>query len=147
MLGKTPQKFPYLYYESKIRDSAINKPKKGYVVEFEKMPKFYDEILPKLGLNKKEAFDFKDYWEKILPHSPYYFVGIMDENAIEKIEPLTISPKPSTIIRVRLYFEALDKFISVEQPVMEAKVRDGFTVAEWGGLVKVDKNHPFTCSQ
>lgn len=139
--------YNYLYYESKIRDSAINKPKKGYVVKFDGLPKFYDSILPKLGLTIKEALDFKDYWQKVLPYSPYYFVGLMDEKDIEKIEPLTISPKPNIIIRIRFYFEALDKKILVQEPVIERKVRNGFTVVEWGGLVKVDKNHPFTCSE
>ncbi|MCL5019384.1 MAG: hypothetical protein M1426_02760 [Patescibacteria group bacterium] len=139
--------YDYLYYESKIKDSEINKPKEGFVVAFDNLPSFYNQVLPKLGLNAKETKDFKDYWEKYLPESPYYFVGLMDEKSIEKIEPLNVNPAPDSIIRVRFYFEALDKKIDVKEPLISTPVRSGYTLVEWGGLVKVDKDHPFTCSQ
>ncbi len=141
------KEYEYLYYESKIKDVEIQKPTKGYVVRFDELVKLYTTILPQLGLSDKETQDFKDYWLKVLPYSPYYFVGIMEPLAIEKIEPLTITPKPTTIIRVRLYFEAQDTIKVVEPPVLVAQKRNGFTVSEWGGIVKVDKNHPFSCSQ
>lgn len=139
--------YDYLYYESKIKDSEINKPKEGFVVPYYDLPVFYNSILPKLGLVENETVDFKEYWEKVLPYSPYYFIGLMAEKDIEKIEPLTFSKKPSTIIRVRFYFEALNNLMAVKAPTIITPIRKGFTVVEWGGLVKVDKNHPFTCSQ
>jgi len=139
--------YDYLYYESKIRTSEINKPANGFVVTFSQLPNLYSEILPKLGLSEKETIDFKEYWEKTLPYSPYYFVGIMNEENIEKIEPLTVDPKPHTIIRVRLYFEALNKEIKVDKPELKMPKREGFILSEWGGIVKVDKDHAFTCSQ
>lgn len=139
--------YDYLYYESKIRDSEINKPKEGFVIAFNQLPQFYSNLLPKLGLSEKETLDFKEYWEKVLPYSPYYFIGLMKEKDIEQIEPLTIDPKPDTIIRVRLYFEALNTLISIQRPKIITPEKKGFTIVEWGGLVRVDKNHPFTCSQ
>lgn len=141
------KKYPYLYYESRILDSAIERPGEGYVVLYNDLPELYNELLPKLGLTQKETQDFKDYWDKILPKSRYYFVGIMSKSAINKIEPLTISPKEDTIIRVRLYFEALAEAKKVPEPIIIRQERKGFTVVEWGGLVKTDKDHPFTCSQ
>lgn len=139
--------YTYLYYESAIRDSEINVPQKGFVVEYEKLSNFYKDILPRLGFLDTESKDFINYWQNILPKFPYYFVGLLEDQDIEKIEPLTISPKPTTIIRVRFYFKGLDKKIEVEEPVVKTFKRTGFTVVEWGGLVKTDKNHPFTCSQ
>lgn len=139
--------YPYLYYESKIKDSEIEKPRMGFVAEFSDLPKLYDEVLPKLGLMEKEATDFKNYWGKVLPYAPYYFVGVMSDESIEQIEPIKITPKPQTTIRVRLYFESLNKPIQVEEPYISKPERSGFTVIEWGGLVKTDPDHPFTCSQ
>ncbi len=141
------EKYPYLYYEAKIRDEYIVKPKTGYVVQSEDLKILFQTLLPKLGLNQKEMKEFKDYWEKALPKSPYYFVGVMDQKSIDQIEPLDINPNPDSIIRVRLYFEMLEKSISVKQPVITTPQRNGFTVVEWGGMVKTDKNSPFTCSQ
>jgi hypothetical protein len=139
--------FPYLYYEGKIADSVIEKPEKGYVIAYDKLASFYDELLPKLGLNAKESREFKEYWLKALPKSPYYFVGLILEDQLNINEPLTISPKEDTMIRVRLYFEALDTFKDVEEPKIKTPARKGFTVVDWGGLVKTDKDHPFTCVQ
>lgn len=137
-----------LYYESKIHDSATKIPTQGYIRKYEDLDKLYKDVLPKLGLNEKESNAFRDYWLKALPKAPYYFVGIMDEASIDFIEPLTISPKPDTIIRARVYFKALEKPIDVQEPVLQdIPLRNGFTVVEWGGMVKTDKDHPFTCSQ
>jgi hypothetical protein len=139
--------YRYLYYESKIKDDELEHLSTGYVVQFDKIPQLFSTILPLMGLEKKEIADFKTYWENALPFSPYYFVGVMPIEAIDRIEPLTISPKQDTIIRVRLYFEALNAWKAVPVPTLLSQKREGFTVVEWGGLVKVDKNHPFTCSQ
>lgn len=139
--------YPYLYYEAMIPDSEFKKPTKGYVVKKSEISSLFNEILPKLGLSVSESKEFKDYWQKSLPLSSYYFVAIMDKEAIENIESLVVSPKPKTVIRVRLYFELLDKPINVEKPAIITPKRDGFTLVEWGGMVKRDKDHPFTCSQ
>lgn len=142
------QTYPYLYYESKIMDSWISSPTEGFVIAFEDLPKLYSNLLPKLGLSQKETADFKEYWEKALTSAPYYFVGVMDNSAIELIEPLEINPKPDSILRVRLYFQALDESFKVNKPKLSSvPERSGFSVVEWGGMVKNDPDHPFTCSQ
>lgn len=140
--------YPYLYYESKIHDSEVKVPTTGYVRSYSDLQAFFTFILPQTGLNVSEAKEFNDYWVKALPYAPYYFVGFMDSTSIDHIEPLTISPKPDTIIRVRAYFKALEKPTVVTEPkLLEPSNREGFTVVEWGGMVKTDMNHPFTCSQ
>lgn len=144
--------YPYLYYESKIRDEVIKKPERGWVVRFEDLEKTYRDILPKLGLNKEQTGDFIDYWKKALPYSAYYFVGVIDPENVNYIERLEITPKPDYINRVRIYFEALDQFKEVQSPDLSAKdsqlmTNDSFRVDEWGGMVKRNKDHPFTCSQ
>jgi hypothetical protein len=139
--------YPYLYYEAKIQDDAIQKPDTGYVVTYDHLDSLYARVLPQLGLNPQETKDFIAYWHGILPKSSYYFVGVMSEPSIDAIEPLTISPKPDTIVRIRLYFQPLSSHREVKAPEIKPIVRNGFTVVEWGGLVKRDAGHPFTCSQ
>lgn len=142
------QKYSYLYYEDKIHNAAIDKPSEGFVVEYKDLPNLYNNLLPKLGLSEKEIQDFKGYWQRVLPASAYYFVGVMSDDAIAKIEPMKISPKPDTTIRVRLYFKALDKKIDVKQPLIIPVNRpdSGFVASEWGGMVE-SKDGKFTCSQ
>lgn len=139
--------FPYLYYEGKIPDKVVEKPKTGFVKRYEELSAFYDTLLPTLGLNRTEIKEFKTYWLKALPKSPYYFIGLIPQEQLDANEPLTITPKEDTMIRVRLYFEALKESKSVIAPKLQTPQRNGFTVVDWGGMVKADKKHPFTCVQ
>ncbi len=152
-----PTTYPYLYFESKVPDQIIKKPTKGWVIQSESSEWFgplqtrLESILPQLGLNTVQTKDFVDYWKKALPYSQYYFIGIIDQSNVDQIERLEITPKPDSINRVRIYFERLDAPKQVESPVLEAKSfklqASSFNVVEWGGMVKNDPNHPFTCSQ
>ncbi len=143
----------YLYFESKIRDEVIRKPQKGWVVKYADLEKLYKEILPKLGLNATQEKDFIGYWTKALSKDPsaYYFVGIIDQSNVDEIEKLEITPKPDFINRVRFYFERLDAPKTVEAPDLTGNLgtadNSQFRVVEWGGMVKNDPDHPFTCSQ
>ncbi len=143
--------YDYLYYESRVPDYLISKPEKGFVVKYDDLPSLYTEILPKLGLNAQQTQDFTDYWKKALKRAPYYFVGVMDQDNINFLEPLAITPKPDFINRVRVYFEALDQYKKVAPPELKSagdfSIGNGFRVVEWGGMIKNDKDHPFTCSQ
>lgn len=140
--------YPYLYYEAKINDQDFKKPETGWVVRTEKLPALYAKILPQLGLNKKEQTDFTNYWNKALPKSPYYFVGIIDKNQRDYLEPLDVTPAPQTSIRFSLFFEALNSPKEVKEPVLgNTPKRSGFTLVDWGGMIKLKPGTPFTCSQ
>lgn len=155
--------YPYLYYESKIPDQLIEKPKDGLTVSYNQLASTFDLLMPKLGLNSTQVKDFKEYWLKALPYSPYYFIGAISEENINSFEPLDITPKPDYNNRVRIYFEALSKKLSFEardnndsapslnylseilRPNLDNK--SGFRMVEWGGMVKRDPLHNFTCSE
>jgi len=141
--------YPYLYYESKLLTSEIKAPKEGYVVAYNDLPDLYKRLLPTLGLSPKELADFSSYWKDVLPVSSYYFVGIMNEEQINHLEPMSIVPQPAQTLRIRLYFEALKAPKSVQAPSLAPVQRSttGFTVVEWGGIVKTNGNTSFTCSQ
>lgn len=140
------KEYPYLYYESAIENKYISKPEKGYYVEYQNLSFLFDELLYKMGLNGKEIYDFKEYWLKALKYSPYYFVGVMNNQEIEKIEPWEITPMPDSTIRVRLYFEPSLTKLDIEKPILPGYKRSGFSVVEWGGLVR-DPENKFVCSQ
>lgn len=139
------KEFPYLYYEADIPSILIPKPETGYVINGSNLQVFLNDLLPKMGLNNKETQEMADYWADSLPKSPYYFVGIIPEKVLDSIAPLDIRPKPATTIRVALYFEALNTFEKVTAPTLISKERMGFSVVEWGGILKTDK--PFVCLQ
>lgn len=137
--------YDYLYYEAQIPDTLVAKPKEGFVVSYNKLSSLFSTLLPKLGLNEKETSQFSDYWLKSLPKSLYYFVGIVDSANLDSIAPLSINPTPNSTIRVTLYFEALPEKAYVNQPAIIPTSRNGFSVVEWGGILKTDPTHPFSC--
>lgn len=139
--------YPYLYWEASLPDKLIKEPKEGYVVTTKELEPLFKKMLPTLGLNAKESKEFSEYWLKTLPESPYYFVGVMPQNEVNYLAPLKIEPQPDRILRVTLYFKALDQKVSVKEPKLAGFNRNGFTVTEWGGLFKADKAHKdFTCA-
>lgn len=146
-LNSQPITNNYLYYESKILDSEIQKPTQGWITTPAEMENLFDRILPELGLNNKEAKDFKDYWLNKLPDSPYYFVGLIEKPQRDYLETLKVTPNPDTSIRFSLYFEMLDQPKSVTEPAINTPNRNGFTLVDWGGMVKLHPETPFTCSQ
>ncbi|MBI2031949.1 MAG: hypothetical protein HYT08_05025 [Candidatus Levybacteria bacterium] len=145
MITYNQGQYDYLYYEAEIPDSEIKKPTEGFIVGMNKIKPFLESLLPKLSLNEKESEQFVDYWVSVLPDSPYYFIGVISRKTLDSIAPLSFSPKPDTIIRVTLYFEALGKTIDVKEPIINPIKRQGFTVVEWGGIFKKDINHNFSC--
>ena len=67
-----------------------------------------------------------------MQQNPYNLItfqtDVYTENAL-----LKISPEPDSILRVFMAYEALQKPITVEEPIIEPFTRNGFTVVEWGG--------------
>lgn len=139
------KQFDYLYYEAQIPDTEIQEPNEGYVVEYNGLEGLFNSILPKLGLNKKEEIQFEKYWLKVLPKAPYYSVKIIDEQNLDHITPLTFSIKPDSIKRVTLSFAPLDQKTNLPAPTILPFKRTGFTVIEWGGIFKRNKNYNFSC--
>jgi len=132
--------YSYLFYEANIK--RIKVPTQGWVVKSSELNKLFTDILPKLGLNKAEAQDFTDYWvSKLLFHSlptnsPYYYVGLLDREQLDKIEEIQFSQNPDNFIRLRFVFEALPGPQSVQPPTLPTLPdRTGFTAVDWGGIL------------
>lgn len=129
--------YPYLYYETEVAGYKI--PEEGFVFETPRIGKELGKIVSDLGLNQKETNEFVAYWEERFGkevNKKYMFVGIIPEEEINRVVPLNISPKPKTLLRVRLYFKPLDAKLTPVKPFIQAvSQRLGFTVVEWGGIL------------
>jgi len=132
---KTGQKYDNLFWEG----YGLSYPEisEGWVVKKVDLGNFLDTKLSYLGLNIKEISDFKDYWLAKLSSQPYYAISFLTKAQFDSLAPLEISPLwPSTLIRVMMTAQGLDKPISLpEQKLIQAPPRNGFTVVEWGGAL------------
>ncbi len=130
----TGNTYPYLFWEG--RGGIYSTPKKGFVIPSYEVRSFLIEKLTKLGLNQKEQSDFIEFWEPRMTGSPYFFVTFLGNQAMDNIAPLTISPKPDSVIRILMDFTPLQVPISVEGYDIKTPMRKGFTVVEWGGVLR-----------
>jgi hypothetical protein len=90
--------------------------------------------LTEQGLKPNEINDFMDYWQPRLPQTAYVRLTWFTTKQMDQLAPLTISPKPTTSIRVFLDFQGLDRQIPLTKQHLSAPARKGFAVVEWGGL-------------
>ena len=75
-------------------------------------------------------------WEPKLDKAPYYFITFHKREFIDKYAPLQVFPQPDTVIRILMDYKPLDKYIDVEDIEIITPKREGFTVVEWGGLIR-----------
>jgi len=97
---------------------------------------FLIEKLAKLGLNAKETADFIEFWEPKMQGSPYYLIGFYGNAVMNQLAPFSISPKPEALIRILMDFQPLAKPIKVQGYEIRTPERKGFTVVEWGGVLR-----------
>jgi hypothetical protein len=87
-------------------------------------------------LNAVETKDFIEFWEPRMQGSPYYKVSFHGTQTMNELAPLTITPTPDTVIRVLMDFRPLAKKISIPEQRLGHIPRNGFTVLEWGGVLR-----------
>jgi hypothetical protein len=131
---KTGKVYPYLFWEGPLADYQMSE--KGFAVKRENVKKFFEEKLSHIGLNTKEINEFTDFWVRRMKQKPFYFITFTINSDMDKLAPLSIEPKPDTIIRVLMDFEALDENKSVKEQELPKINRNGFTVIEWGGVLE-----------
>lgn len=131
------KKYPYLFWEGSS-DVNYKQSEQGWVIKKDKLNSFLDDKLRKLGLIPKEIKDFKEFWipEMTKNNKPYYFITFLPQRKINQLAPLTIRPKPDTIIRVMMDYRELEKYEEVGRFSIKTPKRNGFTAVEWGGMLK-----------
>lgn len=131
---KTKKEYPYLFWESKDKDTEIDM-SKGFVTPVKDLEKFFTEKLTALGLNEKEIADFNEFWIPSIEAEgkKYVFITFYDQARIDAEAPLTVKPAPDSVIRVYFDHKTLDKPVKVEPQELTANERKGFAVVEWGG--------------
>jgi len=127
--------YPYLFWEGG-KDGITPTPAQGFVVAKADVASTLDEKLALFGLNEPERKDFIAFWAPRLSQAPYYFITFDPRSDIDRTAPLTVTPTPDTIIRVLMDYKPLTAPISVTPLQITSTPRIGFTVVEWGGILR-----------
>jgi len=129
-------RYPYLYWSGTIKGVAYPKASGGWAVSRDELPAFLAKRIRDAGLNEKEATDMAAYWTPVLlaKNAPYYRISFLQTRELNAFAPMTITPRPDTVIRLFLDWEPLTGSVRIEPQDLQAPQRNGFTVVEWGGL-------------
>lgn len=126
--------YDYLFWEGQGQEYPIID--SGKVVETKYIEQTLRNDLAQLGLNQQESTDFMEFWLPKMPITSYVRLTWLGTAQMNKLAPLFVEPKPDTMIRIFLDFEGLDKPINISPQKLSAPERKGFTLIEWGGLLK-----------
>jgi len=91
-------KYNYLYYAVKVYNYKFNK--KGWIVKWDKIEKFFNEKLDYIGFNKQEKKDFLDYWKGKYNKDSYYFISFKFNEDFGKYSKLKLTKKYNKLFRV-----------------------------------------------
>lgn len=128
--GKT---YPYLYWEGNT-DVFNFDMTQGFVVPGKDSAAFLTKELTIMGLHKNEIAAFLQYWVPKLQNNPYSLIHFAGSD-YTKMAPLSISPKPDSVLRVFMAEEPISQPVAVTPQHFKTFHRSGFTVVEWGGTV------------
>jgi len=109
---------------------------KGFVVAQSDLSNSLKSDIKQLGLNEKESADFLAFWLPKMPTTPYVRLSWFTTDQMNELAPLVILPRPDTAIRIFLDFQGLNNKISLPVQKLTTIQRKGFTVVEWGGLLR-----------
>ena len=129
------QSYPYLFWEGLGKGIYPDYRDQGVVISREKLVETLTSQLNSLGLTEKESADFMEFWQPRLPKTPFTRLTWLGTPAMNELAPLSISPKPDTLIRIFLEFEGLKYQKELIPQRLSSVKREGFTVVEWGGLL------------
>jgi len=125
------KEYSYLFWEGKSYDFPIDT-SEGFIVKGSDTAQFLQKTLKKLGLTPKEYNEFIVYWLPKMQNNPYNFIRFAGHEYTDTA-PLTVTPKPDSMLRVFMIYRPLQKPVGVKEQVLPSFHRHGFAVIEWGG--------------
>lgn len=137
MLSYEGNTYRELYYEGVVSDTKA--PPSGLVIPTAQLHQKLTSLTLRLGLLPSEAAEFVDYWTPHLEalHAPYVLFSVLDPIEKERVDQVTIIPKPDTMIAFLAYFKPLQTAVAPVKPLIlpDPPERKGFTAVEWGGII------------
>ncbi|MCP4523359.1 MAG: hypothetical protein GY828_04005 [Candidatus Gracilibacteria bacterium] len=127
------KEYSYIFWEAEFDDNNWDL-RTGFIVEGKDAREFLEEKLSYMGLTAKEYNEFIVYWYPKMMNNKYNLIHFAGEDYASRA-PLTIYPKPDSLLRIFMVMKPLDKMIKIEEQKLEKFERKGFSVVEWGGTL------------
>ncbi len=126
------KEYSYLFWEGRPSREIEWDLSTGFVVKGTDTKEFLQKTLSQMGLTPKEYNEFIVYWFPKMQDNAYNLIHFAGKEYTDNA-PLTITPKPDSMLRVFMVFKPLEKPVEIEKQKLEHFERKGFSVIEWGG--------------
>lgn len=126
--------YEFLYYECNIPDKFQRE--YGWNIKGNEAGDFFSNNMKEYGFNKKEISDFLEYWIPLLLPEKEYMVYPQLQNDIDFLIKLNVKPVPEVLFRLYYVIEEVEYKKDVLTPQIVKFSREGYVVAEWGGVLK-----------
>lgn len=151
-IGVDATTYGYLYYSAKVPNYQWNTD--GWQVYGADIVRFFEDKLPKTGMNAREMNDFISFWKSEFKKDIRYFVSFKFDDAIDPYVKLQFSKEPDALHRILLEAYPIEGIPSndfylwprigerFDARLLRSFVRSGKRdVLEWGWVVfDHDKN-------
>ena len=129
------KEYSYLFWEGEFSEDKEYDLGKGFIVKGSESREFLRDKLEEMGLTPNEYNEFIVYWYPKMMNNNYNLVHFANEEEYGQYAPLTITPKPDSMLRVFMVFRGLESMPErlPEEQRFEKFRREGFAVVEWGG--------------
>ena len=131
LTDKQGREYSYLFWEG-ASDETHPDFSRGFVVRGSDTAAFLREKLAYMGLAPREYNEFIVYWLPRMQDNPWNLIAFQGRNYTDSA-PLTVTPRPDSVLRVFMAYRPLNAPVSVPQQELTPFVRRGFTLVEWGG--------------
>lgn len=126
-----------LFYETESR--TLSRPKAGIIVHKQNLKTELLTFIKNLGLTREdEQREFLEWWIPRLEaiKTDRIFFSVLESDEKERVDKVSISPRPDTFIQFIVYFAPLSDGETVTPLVLPPTPRRvGFTAIEWGGAI------------
>ncbi len=126
------REYQYLFWEGAHAIPYHFNMDEGFCVKGSETKSFLQQVLPLLGLTPREYNEMIVFWLPKMMNNNYNVIHFAGESYSESA-PLNITPRPNTLIRVFMAYQASKVFVKTTIPKFTSIKRSGFTVVEWGG--------------
>ncbi len=131
-------KYPYIYWDGIQFSKKLPDKKTGFIVNRDNIVTFLTSKADELNFNTSEKKEFVKYWSSRMLDTKwkYFRVYFLQNQEVDNYLPIKVTPEPLSSNRVQIIIRKGHKNEKIEEQKLIPIHREGFTLVEWGGILK-----------
>lgn len=130
--------YPYIFWDGIQLLKPLPQKEAGFIVDRKQIENFLSSSADLLKMNSNEKAEFISFWTYKMKEKNYdkFKVYFLQNEEVDKYLPIKVSPKPKSSNRVQIVIDKANDNEQIEEQILVPFSREGFTLVEWGGVIK-----------